>query len=555
MSLKSILFFTLLAVSFAGSSQSVNIPASNTGVSAGSSSLQRKPLGAYYGYERSAFIYSPYELGINDTVSVQSVAFFLEGLTASGISASLPVKVYLKDIPDTLFASSSTPATEMSGATLVFNGNLANTDFTINNWVTIPCSFPFVHFADKSLEVIVETNAGGSGSDNSTISKVFRRNDANAKRFQYWQQDNTAPSGAGTLDTLRPNITINYTNASLCTGTPTAGSALASDTAVCVNSTVDLMLSGVNGGSQITYQWQLSMDGVNYTDIAGANQLSYTYTMTAATWFRGVVSCGVNSDISTPVYVNLLLPTYCYCSTALGGGCSGYSIDSLSIIGTGFNASLNGCENNMAPHYSAYAPTGNYTATLGAGQTYTLTIRQTGNNITSLWIDYNHDGVFGTTEWTQVNTVSATGALFNKTFTTGTFALNGLTGMRVRSRASGVLNDSTCACTGFNSGETEDFMITITGGGTIGIEDHLSTMDAKVFPNPSKGSFVVETGGKNTAFLVEVSDILGNVIFSKTEESGDGRIRIDLNADPGVYLVRGLNILNRSAFVKKIVIE
>jgi hypothetical protein len=461
----------------------------------------------------------------------------------------------MKDISDTVFASSTTTAGELSGATLVFDGTKPASAFIDENWITLSLIGNFVHYPNRSLEIIIETNVGGSGNE-SQASKGFRHNTTQGKRFQFWQQDNIAPTGAGTLDTLRPNIKITFYHAAPCGGSVSAGTIVLSDTAVCTGTTTELVLQGSSQGVQTQVQWQSSNDGINFTDISGANQGNYTATINAKTFFRVIVSCGATSDTSLVASVNTLLPTYCYCYTSLGGGCSSYSIDSLSIIGTGFHASLTGCENNVAPHYSAYAPGPNYTATLTAGQTYTLTIRQTGSNITSLWIDYNHDGVFGTHEWTQVNTSSVTNGLQYKTFVVDTFALNGLTGMRVRSRSINAgVNDSTCACTGFSTGETEDFMVTITGGGTIGIEDHLLVMDVKVFPNPNKGSFVVETGGKNTAFLVEVSDVLGNVLLSKMEENGDGRINIDLDATPGIYFVRGVNILNRRAFVKKIVIE
>ncbi|MCD6066751.1 MAG: hypothetical protein K0S33_1577 [Bacteroidetes bacterium] len=553
--MKSFLFSAFLFLVVSGYSQSVIIPASNAGVSNGGNSIKRKPLGAYYGYERSAFIYSSYELGMTDTTGILSISFYMETLSTT-VASNMPVKIYMKDITDTAFVMASGLSTELSGATLVYNGGLANTDFASNSWITLNLGTPFIHYPAKSLEIIIETNVGGAGSDPSPVSKEFRRNATSVKRFQYWQQDNTVPTGTGALDTLRPNITINYSAANPCTGIPVAGMALPSDSAVCLNSTVDLILTGTNPGTSISYQWQASADGVNFTDIAGANQQSYIHTMTALTWFRGIVSCGSNSDTSTVGRVGILLPVYCYCSATLGGGCATHSVDSLSIQGTGFNASLNGCENNAAPHYSTYPATGNYTATLSAGQTYTMTIRQTGSNITSLWIDYDHDGVFGVNEWTQLNTSSITNGLLHKAFTLPADAYNGLTGMRVRSRATTALvNDSTDACTGFASGETEDFLITITGGGTIGIADPISTADVTIFPNPNKGSFTIETSTTNTAWLVEVSDVLGKVVLSQTEESGDGKIAVQLNTAPGVYFVKGINILNRSAFVKKVIVE
>lgn len=550
--MRPVLFLILFCSALFAEAQTITVPSTNGANTAGSNSIKRKPLGTYYGYEWSALILTKAELGFSSAQSINTISFYLDTLTATP-AATTPVKVYMREITDTAFSASTTPANELAGATLVFDGTLSSTDFVSGSWTNIPLNIPFNYTNNNNLEIIVQANAGGTGSDASASAKEFRRNSTTVKRFQYWQQDNTVPFGTGTLDTLRPNIKLGYNISLPCTGTPTAGMASAADSAVCSGGSTELSLSGTTLNTGITFQWQESADGMNFTNINGATAANYTYSnITDTLYFRCIVSCGGNADTSNTGTVTIKNPVYCYCTTSLGGGCNGYSIDSLSIENTAFQASLNGCENNMAPHYSSYTPTGNYTATLTAGQTYTITIRQTGNNITSMWIDYNHNGVFEATEWKQINTTSVTNGLLSASFTVDTNAYNGLTGMRVRSRANGSLNDSTTACTGFITGETEDFLVTITGGLTIGIENKISENEQfVVFPNPNNGRFSVMTQNNCE---IELVNLLGETVIRQQAQKNQ-KTEFDMNVQPGVYFIRAIDKESKKVLTRKIIIE
>ena len=262
----TLLFLIVACASFA---QTVTIPADNSSSSNGTNSLKRKPLGSYYGYERSAFIYSRYELGITGTTSITSIAFYCDS-TNSFIAANTPVKVYARAIEDSIFAFPTTLANEMANTTLVYSGLLASTSFTENNWTTINFANNFTLVDTMHLELIIETNAGGTGNE-GLLSKGFRYKTAGQKRFQYWQQDNSAPTGTGTIDTLRPNITINYSAITTCTGTPNAGVIISTDTAVCKNTIADFYLQGATNANQLSYLWQTSTDNSAWTNVVGNN--------------------------------------------------------------------------------------------------------------------------------------------------------------------------------------------------------------------------------------------------------------------------------------------
>ncbi len=249
-----------------------------------------------------------------------------------------------------------------------------------------------------------------------------------------------------------------------CTGAPTGGSAFASSTGVCANIAFSLSVNGGTGAaSGLTYQWQTSTDSTNWTDISGETNSSSSVTagITSPTYYRRKITCGGSSAYSTKVLVGINPSALCACSpdngTVLHIG-TGPNITEIDIPGTILT--------NTPP---STVPSSGYTLfndttimpTLFQGVTYTLNTTFSAAGIASVWFDWNQDGVFDATEWTQITTNAANGAT---SFTVDPNAVLGKTAMRVRLRASGNPNGSGDACTQFGSGETEDYVINIKAG-------------------------------------------------------------------------------------------
>jgi hypothetical protein len=261
------------------------------------------------------------------------------------------------------------------------------------------------------------------------------------------------------------DASVNCVTVIPCSGTPVAGNAVATDSSVCLNSTIDLSVSGNTTDFGITYQWQSSADGVTFTNEAGATNPIYTATIADSVYYRCIISCGTNSSNTSIVHI-LLNPFYeCYCgpSTAvnLGGFCGGNNVEDVVITGTTLSNIGSGCNTTPFGSYSSFPATGSTTATLQQLVTYQLSVNNSGNSIQSLWIDYDHSGSFDANEWTQISTTSTAGNSSVVNFTVPLTSLTGITGLRIRSRANGNPNGDVNACTNFGSGETEDYIITI----------------------------------------------------------------------------------------------
>jgi len=98
---------------------------------------------------------------------------------------------------------------------------------------------------------------------------------------------------------------LSYAVSNACSGTPTPGATTATAATICLGGSTTLGITNIPAGTGLTYQWQSSLDGTTYTDIASATSVTYTATPTAATYYQCVVTCatGPASGTSTPIQI------------------------------------------------------------------------------------------------------------------------------------------------------------------------------------------------------------------------------------------------------------
>jgi hypothetical protein len=163
---------------------------------------QGYPLSCYYGYERSASLYTVAEVGAAGIINK------VEWYPTLTTTYSVPVKIYIKSTTATTITA-STWATAISGATLVYNGTMAGT--TANTWIAFSLSTTFSYTAgSNNILVLVETNYGTTGAGAST-GPACQYTSATSKHM-YIRADNTAPTGTATVSSYRPNIRLTFSN-------------------------------------------------------------------------------------------------------------------------------------------------------------------------------------------------------------------------------------------------------------------------------------------------------------------------------------------------------
>lgn len=279
----------------------VIIPATNS-----NSGSTRFPLGTYWGYERAAMIYAPGEFG-GVVGQITAVSFYVNSLTSPGPMTN--VRVYLKTRSD-FFTTATTYASETSGLTASYGPTTtAASALTAGQWYTITLATPFTYNGTENLEVIVETNFGGTGSGEGSASKQFRyTTQADESRMQAWADDTAPPSGTGTLSLNRPNVRFTVTESPCVTGGLTGGTVASTTVTACAGANFTLSVSGASSGGGLTYQWESSPDNATWSDIPGANSSIFTTTTSAATYYRRKLTCSGTDAFSTSVQVTVAPP-------------------------------------------------------------------------------------------------------------------------------------------------------------------------------------------------------------------------------------------------------
>ncbi|MES2760555.1 MAG: GEVED domain-containing protein [Bacteroidota bacterium] len=273
------------------------------------------------------------------------------------------------------------------------------------------------------------------------------------------------------------DYSINLTPAIPCSGSPNAGNATSTSTAVCED--VPFILNLVNNDlvSNISYQWQSSPDNVIWTNL-GAAQMSVPYTITSQTvtmHYRCITTCTTSalSSTSTPVTVTQKLLTACYCTPPPSDCASGDEINEVTL------ATLTNTSSCSAYGYEDYAGSV-ASATIQAGQSYTMTtvLGADYSAHVTVWIDYNQNGVFDASEYTNLGATNSAGNFtVTNTVNIPSGALAGNTKMRVRNNYNGPFGPNDPCSSGGGGAKSAGSASSINGSGGYGeTEDYAITI-------------------------------------------------------------------------------
>lgn len=334
-----------------------------------------------------------------------------------------------------------------------------------------------------------------------------------------------------------------------CAGITLAGTITADSSVICMNGNINLTFVSDTSASNIPVQWQQSADGVNYTIIPGANSNTYTAPVSSTTYFSVLLNCGlsnVNVD-PTIIIVNPTPTCYCYPVSPICGGTD-------RITNVSLNTLVNTSTCDTINQYSGYNyyPASLVSTNITVGQTYTLSVTTTSDNIISVWIDYNRNNVYEASEWKQICTTSAANVANTVAITVPALATPGLTGMRIRSRGVSNPNGATDACVDFFSGISEDYEISILD--TVTSVHNVSMLkNIAVYPTITSDFVNLNFNQMVSNMVVSVFDIAGNKLSSQNIVATN-KTKVDLSAYAnGLYFIQ-LNNANEQ-FTAKVVLQ
>lgn len=319
-----------------------------------------------------------------------------------------------------------------------------------------------------------------------------------------------------------------------CVGITLAGTIAADSLLFCNNGNVNLTFTPDNSAASLPVQWMSSTDGINFTPIVGATNLTYSTGISTTTYFSVIISCGLDSLTIGPRQITINPTAGCYC----------YPLSPL-CDNTDFitNVSLNTLTNNSncdsLNQYSGYSfyPASLVTTSIKGGLTYTLSVTTNTSNIISAWIDYNRNNVYEASEWYQLAIASTANVASTLSITVPGNAVPGPTGMRIRSRGASNPNGSGDACTEFFSGESEDYEILILDSIT-GLNNINQLKNITIYPNLTSGIITVDMGQTVENAQLTVIDVTGKQVEQiKLNATPVQTINLS-NLSDGIYFVR-----------------
>lgn len=295
----------------------------------------------------------------------------------------------------------------------------------------------------------------------------------------------TVPGGALTIQFLSDGsvqgigFQITAQCQEVCTSLPVA-MPVTGPTSVCLGENFTLSVGTPSIG--YTYQWQ-RFTSSGWVNISGANAATYTGTQTSATTYRCRIGCiyMVNPASTTASQVRTITmnaPTTCYCTPASQSNTFGDYISSVQL------GSINNATGANATAYTVYPATAGLTTTLLANGNYTINLAAgswTSSNYLAAWIDFNRNGLYEPSE--KLGQSGALGAFGTASFSFTVPGNASIGASRLRVREEYLTTDQDpCLDGGFNSGETEDYVVSLAPGSSNDQFSSASTVAPAVFP-------------------------------------------------------------------------
>ncbi len=167
---------------------------------------QRFPLGSFYGFERSAALYTASEIGVQNGPITH-----LGWYATISTSANVPTKIYLKSTTSSILRNCLWEDM-IIGATMVYDQN--QTNLRANAWNMLALGGSFQVNSGQNLIIMVERNYGvnGSGTPGNGETGSGIRSSSIASMHVTWQEDYDPPALLGSTPSIRPNVLLTFSS-------------------------------------------------------------------------------------------------------------------------------------------------------------------------------------------------------------------------------------------------------------------------------------------------------------------------------------------------------
>ncbi|MES2703643.1 MAG: GEVED domain-containing protein, partial [Bacteroidota bacterium] len=329
--------------------------------------------------------------------------------------------------------------------------------------VTAPANF-LVSLDGITWSTSVSVSYTGGAFNNQTVYVQFNPTSSIA------YSGNITVTGGG----LPTTYTIPVTGtgiATACSGAPSAGTAAISPAVGGSTTNFTLSLAGTTAAGGLHYQWQSSPNGsTGWTNIPDAIYPTHSFTgISATTYYRALVSCGTGTPATSSTASATATLTASSCTPTFGTPCTSYYMDARIASLVGVSGSI---VDNTTCGGTSYEVMTSMITTLNAGAVYSASIygglTYWNNSTVQVWIDFNDNGSFETTETVGGIALNMTSQTQVTSLTIPAGANPGLHRMRIVGNYgccgnSNYPNINPCPNTSITYGDARDYSVVIAG--------------------------------------------------------------------------------------------
>lgn len=302
----SVLAILLISLTSVNAQTDITI---GTGTDANTTTSYPCPLQDFYEGSRMQYLYLASELSAAGMSpgNVTAIKFTVTNVNTAGDIEEFTIKM------GTTATGSLTSTTWETVGNALYGPALVTKTAGVN---TFTFTTPF--FWNGTDNIVVEICGGDAANSTGTFytnnASVTWTTGLSFNGSHSYRADNlgnlcgTATTTNTGTQTTRPNIVFSWIPALACTGTPSAGTVVATPATVCLGTPFNLKTTGATVASGLTYQWQSSIDNVTFTDIPGATTSNFNTTQLVSTYYRLIVTCTNGGASSTSAAIQVQSP-------------------------------------------------------------------------------------------------------------------------------------------------------------------------------------------------------------------------------------------------------
>ena len=244
--------------------------------------IYRSSAGSAFDFSRAYYLFDQTELtaaGVPSGATITKIEWDKSNTGATVAStAAVVFNILMKNSSATTYSTASTWGALSTGATAVY-GTTAQVIPATTGFLPFNLSTSFL-YTGGALEILTDWDISAVAGSPATAGFAFKTSLVTNKVGG--NSNSVALNGTTSMVTYgnRPNIRITFTPPPACSGMPTAGTVVASNTLFCTPQNVNLSLTGSTSASGLSYQWLSSPDGISWSPIPTATTIATTQSVT-----------------------------------------------------------------------------------------------------------------------------------------------------------------------------------------------------------------------------------------------------------------------------------